>query len=107
VNARSQAEVYFANHQSYEGLCNDTNLGIFSHLQAAASAQNISPQASYADNVAGTATQEACHDDASAYAVWVPLKRGGGICIDSKNTTRITTTPLPATPVGSRFVCPS
>lgn len=106
VNARSQAEVYFANYQTYEGMCNDGELGIFLQLQAAADAQNLTPQTAYADNVAGTAVREACHDDVTAYAAWVPLKQGGGICIDSKNTTRISTTPLPAMPVGSRFACP-
>jgi hypothetical protein len=87
-------------------MCNDTDLGIFAHLQAAAKAQNITPQTTYTDTAAGTLAREACHDDGSAYAAWVPLKQGGGICIDSKNTTRVTTTPLPATPIGSRFVCP-
>lgn len=103
VNARSQAEVYFTNNGGYGGLCNNVAGGIFSHVQAATQAQNIVPRTSYAPNQAATAAREACHDSVTAYAVWVPLKQGGGICIDSQNTTRITATPLGA----NQFVCPS
>ena len=107
INSRSLAELYFTNNATYEGLCNAAAPGIFANMRAATVAQNITPQAVYADNSPGTIAREACHDSATAYAAWVPLKEGGGICIDSQNTTVITTTPLPATPIANRFVCPS
>ncbi len=107
LNARSHAELYFTHNGTYEGVCNATNGGIFSQMQAATDAQGITPRTVYADTSAGTAVREACHDTLNAYAAWVPLKEGGGICIDSQNTTVVTATPLPATPVGARFVCPS
>lgn len=100
VNARSQAEVYFTNNnRSYLGMCNDTSLGIFKMMQAAARAQNITPRAAYALADAGAWNAETCHDSDGAYAAWVPLQvtsfgasRSGtpvGVCIDSRNTTKI------------------
>ena len=39
LNARSQAEVYYTNsNRSYAGVCNDTTIGIFKQVQAAAKA---------------------------------------------------------------------
>lgn len=100
VNARSQAEVYFtSNNRSYLGMCNDTSLGIFKMMQAAARAQNITPRATYTLADTGAWNAETCHDSTGEYAAWVPLQvtsfgasRSGtpvGVCIDSRNTTKI------------------
>ncbi len=100
LNARTQAEVYYtANNKSYLGLCNDSNLGIYRHLQKAAEAQNLVRKIAYSDGTASKYNVEQCNDTVSAYAAWVPLKttnygpsRNGhpvGLCIDSKNVTKI------------------
>lgn len=107
VNARSQAEVYFTNNnRSYLGMCNDTSLGIFKMMQAAARAQNLTPRATYALADGGAWNLETCHDSIGEYAAWVPLQvtsfgasRSGtpvGVCIDSRNTTKIINADLAA-----------
>lgn len=114
LNARSQAEVYYTNqNRSYSGVCNDTSLGIFKMMQAAARAQNITPRTPpYMPADVGAWNKETCHDSVDAYAVWVPLQvtsfgasRSGfpvGLCIDSLNTTKIINADLPS----SQTFCP-
>jgi prepilin-type N-terminal cleavage/methylation domain-containing protein len=107
INARSQAEVYYTNHnRSYLGLCNDTTDGIFKQMQVAAKAENITPRGTYVLTDAGAYNKETCHDSAGAYAAWVPLKTASfgasasgnpvGLCIDSLNNTKIVNADLPA-----------
>jgi prepilin-type N-terminal cleavage/methylation domain-containing protein len=102
VNARTQAAVFFDNNGTFEGVCNNTTTGIFRHMRAAAQAQGITLRASYTDAQVGDAANDACHDSATAFAAWVPLKTGGGLCIDSNNTARVGTGGLPA----NQFTCP-
>lgn len=99
VNARTQAEVYFANNgNSYEGVCEDDNrLKIGKHLNAAAKAYGKEPEETYAGGSAWN--REACYDSETAYAAWVPLKGSTsqsplGLCIDSNNATREVSSPL-------------
>ena len=87
VNARGQAEVYFANNESYEGVCNSVSQGIYRQVRAAARAQKLTTTGLYDDATAGSAAQEVCHDSGTAYATWVPLSQGEGMCIDSQNNT--------------------
>jgi prepilin-type N-terminal cleavage/methylation domain-containing protein len=101
VNARSQAEVYFANNNTYEGLCNNVSQGIFRQVRAAARAQGIITSGSYTDTTEGTATQEVCHDTAASYAAWVPLSGGDSLCIDS---TTILNTDVPGL-ASSQYLC--
>ncbi len=102
VNARGQAEVYFSNSGSYEGVCNNVSLGIYKQVRAAARAQRLTTTGLYEDTTVGSASQEVCHDSVTAYAAWVPLSQGGGMCIDSQNNT---VTGVPA--VGANeVVCP-
>jgi prepilin-type N-terminal cleavage/methylation domain-containing protein len=102
VNARPQAEVYFSNNESYEGVCNSVSFGIYRQIRAAARAQKLTTTGLYEDTTAGSATQEVCHDSGTAYAAWVPLSQGGGICIDSQNNTR---TGVPALGA-NELICP-
>jgi len=102
VNARGQAEVYFTNSESYEGVCNSVSLGIYRQVRAAARAQKLTTTGLYEDTTPGSATQEVCHDSGTAYAAWVPLSQGGGMCIDSQNNTRTGVPALGANEV----ICP-
>jgi prepilin-type N-terminal cleavage/methylation domain-containing protein len=102
VNARSQAEVYYANNAgSYEGVCSTgAARGIDKQVRAAARAYGITPQEDYFDT-AGDYDTEACHDSEDEYAVWVPLNDSTfavprGFCIDSHNITRESSSPLGA-----------
>lgn len=102
VNARGQAEVYFTNNETYEGVCNSVSAGIYRQVRAAARAQKLNTTGLYQDTTAGSATQEVCHDSGEAYAAWVPLSQGGGMCIDSENNTRTGVPALGANEV----ICP-
>lgn len=95
ANARSQAEVFYAqNDSSYEGVCAVTGSNVIGRqIRAAAKAHNITPQGSYSDATPSAWNVEACHDSVDHYAAWVPLQdsRSGaplGWCIDSRNFTR-------------------
>ncbi len=95
VNARSKAEVFYAqNGNSYEGVCAMTGpYSIGRQIRAAARAQNITPQSSYTDTTPSGWNTEACHDSEEHYAAWVPLQSSTlgspiGWCIDSRNFTR-------------------
>ena len=113
INARSQAEVFFTNsNRSYEGVCNDTSIGIFKQVQAAAKAYGVTPRSTYLDSDVGAWNIETCHDSPDTYVVWVPLKvtsygasQSGspvGLCIDSLNNTKIVNADISA----NQTVCP-
>lgn len=99
VNARSQAEVFFANADgSYEGVCLAASTdGIRRHVQGAMRAYGADPKSGeYADGTSSTGVTEECHDSVDAYAVWVPLS-GSTVasprawCIDSRNNSKLET----------------
>lgn len=101
VNARSQAEVYYANNnESYDGVCSTvTARAIGKMVRAAAKAHGLTPSDPYADTDVGAWNAEACHDSTDEYAVWVPLSGSTagtprGLCIDSRNVTREGNSPL-------------
>lgn len=101
VNARSQAEVYYANNnESYDGVCSTvTARAIGKMVRAAAKAHGLTPSDPYDDTDVGAWNAEACHDSPAEYAVWVPLSASTsasprGLCIDSRNVTREGNSPL-------------
>lgn len=101
INARSQAEVYYANNnESYNGVCSTvTARAIGKMVRAAAKAHGLTPSDPYADTDVGAWNAEACHDSTDEYAVWVPLSGSTagtprGLCIDSHNVTREGNSPL-------------
>lgn len=100
VNARSQAEVYYANQNgNYDGVCGTTARTIGKMVRASARAHGITPSDPYADTDVGAWNREACHDSPDEYAVWVPLSGSTsatprGLCIDSRNATEESNTPL-------------
>ncbi len=103
LNARPQAEVYFANQVSYQDVCLQASTqGVWKQVQAAVRAGGRVPKATpYSDSTASTATTEECHDDVAGYVVWVPLKESTSAsprawCIDAANASKVVTTVLSA-----------
>ncbi len=93
VGIRSQAQLLSVNsNNSFATVCADTK--IRSMVQSAARAGGIVPNAAaYADTDVGAWNAEACHDTATTYVIWVPLKDSTAAvtsawCVDSTNASR-------------------
>ena len=105
MGARSQAELFFyANGNSYLGVCNTTVIGgvkpINAQVQAAASVEGVNLDIVFAD--AGATTKATCHDSLAGWGAEVPLKAGGMYCVDN---TGIATTTTGSTLVASDVAC--
>ena len=92
AGARPEAEIYFgtANANTYAGVCSASSTNaIGDNVQAAEKAYNSAANTTYAIGTASSATTAQCHDEATAWAAWVPLKEGGKAwCIDSKGSAK-------------------
>ena len=84
---RTQASNFYANGNTYAGLCADTSLGM--KTMALAAAKQIGA-ASVGDDTAAwsyTTTPAVCHDTANGWALIISLKKPtaatGGWCVDS------------------------
>jgi prepilin-type N-terminal cleavage/methylation domain-containing protein len=74
ASARSQAELFYDNAQTYTSVCADTQM--IALLNAAST------------NGAGNITSDVCNQSSTEYAATAPLKTGGNWCIDSKGTSK-------------------
>jgi prepilin-type N-terminal cleavage/methylation domain-containing protein len=105
-NARSQAEIFY-NAQSpiaYTGVC--TNSDMTTLFTAANNASSEMTSVSTAIATPSSATNLACHESATAYAISTPLMLTDGTqryyCVDSSGKAGVTATAL----VANNTVCP-
>lgn len=112
MQARSQAELYYnSTSRSYEGVCSvgTGNLNTIGRLtQAGKKSYGGNPKTGYTDTVASTWDTEECHDTATTYVVWIPLRDSTSanpraFCIDSVNSSKVVTSVLGP----NVFVCPA
>ena len=102
--ARAEAELYYENNNySYDTVCalSGTNK-IGDNVNAAERAYSGSTVTAYVDGTNSTWNTAQCHDSASAWAVWVPLKASTsgtpvGWCVDSTGTAKQTNNVLSGT----------
>lgn len=87
---RTQAELLNDTANSYEGVCEDTN--ILAAVNAAKTAAGISTATIVADATTGAAGTATCHDSSTAWAIEVPLRSAGFACVDSTGLSATTTT---------------
>ncbi len=97
VIIRSQAEIFYhANNSTYANLCTSAT-GIAPQLQAAHTASGVATLVT--NGAVQTATTTNCYATVSGYAVSVKLRTpttATYMCVDGRNQTLITTTPLAA-----------
>ncbi len=100
--ARAEAEIFYDNGNTYDGVCATTGNNTIGDSVAAADRAYDGSVPTYADATAAAAGSGQCHDSASAWAAMVSLKAGGYFCVDSTGEAATTTTALAA----STYVCP-
>ncbi|MDQ5950150.1 MAG: type pilus assembly protein PilA [Patescibacteria group bacterium] len=98
ANMRAQAEVHYDGTSSYETICaSGTATGIYSGVLSALRATSGTATIG-ADMAVQTATNGACHDNATAWAAQVPLKSTNVVsgssgedywCVDSTGASRV------------------
>jgi len=98
---RSEAELYYSNTNSYEGVCALTGTAVIGDSVTAADVIFDGAAPLYDDADPADVDGGQCHDSASAWAATVPLKAGGYFCVDANGQAR-TTTALGA----NQFTCP-
>lgn len=104
---RAQAELFYDVPQSYEGVCATTGANTIGAAVNAAEKAYDNGTTTYADATASTYDSAQCHDDATAWAAWVPLKASTSTsivawCVDSTGTSEQSTAVL----AGAAVVCP-
>ena len=108
ANARAQAELFYDTPQNYDGVCAITGTNVVGGLvNAAEKAYGNSTVTTYADATASTYNTAQCHDGASAWAAWVPLKSSASAsivawCVDSTGASKQVTAVL----AGAAVACP-
>ena len=109
ANARAQAEVFYLNSATgtYEGVCATSGSNVIGTMVNAAENTYDGSVTTYADATASTWNTAQCHDNASAWAAFVPLKASasGSIvawCVDSTGASKQVTAVL----AGSSYACP-
>jgi prepilin-type N-terminal cleavage/methylation domain-containing protein len=82
ANARAEAEIFYDNGTTYEGVCATTGANtIGDSVTAAAAAKGATFTAG--DTTVPTAAVAACHDTSAGWAAQVPLNTGTSYCVDS------------------------
>lgn len=105
-NARAQAELFYDNNtRSYDTLCSAAG-GVKNLVDAAKVAYGGTAD-TYADATASTYNTSQCHDSATAWAAFVPLRASasGSVvawCVDSTGASKQVTAVLGA----STYACP-
>lgn len=107
TNSRAEAEIFYDSNTSYDGVCATTGTARIGDSVNAAERAYKGTVTTYADGTASTWNTGQCHDNANAWAAWVPLKASasGSIvawCVDSTGVSKQTTTAL----AGNIFACP-
>ncbi len=92
VNNRAQAELYYTNNLSYEGLCTSATGSGIDPLQAAADAGGL---VVYTGTAGGTTNRVVCHDTITHWGVQAYLA-GAGLyfCMDSSGAATTSSTNL-------------
>lgn len=110
AGARAEAELFYDNGGTYDGVCALTGTNVIGDSVTAAHAAYGGVVAAFVDGTASDYNVTQCHDSASAWAAWVPLKASasgaGNIrawCVDSTGASRQVTTVLAA----STYACPA
>lgn len=108
AGARAEAELFYDSGGTYDGVCATTGTNIIGDSVAAAKAAFNSTVDTYADGTASLYNTSQCHDSATAWAAWAPLKASasGAIvawCVDNTGASRQITTALAA----STYACPA
>lgn len=107
-NSRAQADLFYTlNNGTYDGVCGLTATSTVGRMVNAAKTAYGGSVTAYADGTASTYNTEQCHDSASNWVAWVPLKAsisGSPIawCVDNTGTSKQVTSVLPA----SQYICP-
>lgn len=107
ANARAEAELFYDTSNTYEGVCALTGTSVIGDSVRAAEAAYDGGTTAYADATASTFDSAQCHDSATAWAAFVPLKASTGSaisahCVDSTGVSKTVTAILGA----SATVCP-
>jgi len=90
ANMRAQAEIFYdGNNNTYTGLCANTN--ILASIAAAKNAAGITNATNVTYATAGSAGTATCHENAGlGWAVEVPLKSSGFMCVDGTGAATTT-----------------
>jgi prepilin-type N-terminal cleavage/methylation domain-containing protein len=101
AGTRSEAELYYSNNNSYNGLCAVTGTAVIGDQITAAdvSFDGIAP--TYDNSTEATASDGQCHATSSSWAATVPMKGGGFFCVDADGAATTT-----AALAADAFVCP-
>ncbi len=108
ANTRAQAELFYDTNSTYDAVCATTGTTVIGAMvNAAEKAYGNATPTAYADATASTYNTGQCHDGASAWAAFVPLKASaaGSIvawCVDSTGAAEQVTAVLAENAV----VCP-
>ena len=107
TNSRAQADLYFTNSGTYEGVCLDVGASTIGRFVKAAERAYSGGISVYDDSTASTWSSAQCHDTIGSYAIWIPNRESTmasplGWCTDNKNEVKSTTFILPP----GAFECP-
>jgi prepilin-type N-terminal cleavage/methylation domain-containing protein len=101
AGARAEAELFYDSNATYDGVCALTGTNIIGDSAMAAQAAFGGTAATFADATASTYNTVQCHDAATTWVVWAPLKNSVngtpvGWCVDNTGASRQVTTVLAA-----------
>ena len=108
AGARPEAELFYDNGGTYDGVCALTGTNIIGDSVTAARTAFGRTAATFADATASTYNTAQCHDAATTWVIWAPLKASVsgtpvGWCVDNTGASRQVTTVL----AGGATACPA